>query len=39
MRSSSGTIRFISATHSQKKLEEMGGNIAYDPSVKEELGL
>ena len=39
MRSSSGTIRFLSAIHSQKKLEEMGGNIAYDPTVKEELGL
>ena len=39
MRGSSGTIRFISAVHSQKKLAEMGGNIAYDPSVKEELGL
>ena len=39
MRGSSGTIRFISAVHSQKKLSEMGGNIAYDPNVKEELGL
>ncbi|MBQ9596333.1 MAG: fructose-bisphosphatase class II, partial [Synergistaceae bacterium] len=39
MRGSSGTIRFISAVHSQKKLAEMGGNIAYDPSVRENNGL
>ena len=36
MRGSSGTIRYISAVHSQKKLAEMGSNIAYDPSIKEE---
>ncbi len=35
MRGKSGTIRYISAIHSQKKLSEMGQNIEYDPSVKE----
>ena len=35
MRGKTGTIRYISAVHSRKKLAEMGENIEYDPTVNE----
>ncbi|MBQ9526475.1 MAG: hypothetical protein IJR68_02595 [Fretibacterium sp.] len=35
MRGKTGTIRYIEAIHSQKKLSEMGSSIDYSPSARE----
>ena len=35
MRGKTGTIRYIEAIHSQKKLSEMGSSIDYSPNVRE----